>query len=78
MVLYSGATTHQVTQVTAGERLACFFWLQSLVRDHDARETLYDIDQSVQAQTARHGPDDEEVLRLTRVYHRLIRMWAKC
>jgi len=63
MVLYSGATTHQVTQVTAGERLACFFWLQSLVRDHDARETLYDIDQSVQAQTARHGPDDEEVLR---------------
>lgn len=67
-----------MSQVTAGERLACFFWLQSLVRDHDARETLYDIDQSVQALTASEGADDDEVLRLTRVYHRLIRMWAKC
>ncbi|WP_428332046.1 hypothetical protein [Novosphingobium sp.] len=26
---------------------------------------------------SRDGPDDDEVLRLTRVYHRLIRMWAK-
>ena len=77
MVLYPSTSLHRVTPVTAGERLACFFWLQSLVRDHDARETLFDLDQSVQALAARHGADDGEVLRLTRVYHRLIRSWAE-
>ncbi|WP_428332045.1 Fe2+-dependent dioxygenase [Novosphingobium sp.] len=55
MVLYSGAPTRQVTQVTSGERLACFFWLQSLVRDDGARETLYDIDQAVQALVTRRA-----------------------
>lgn len=77
MVLYPSTSLHRVTPVTAGERLACFFWLQSLVRDHDARETLFDLDQSIQALAARHGADDREVLRLTRVYHRLIRSWAE-
>ncbi len=77
MVLYPSTSLHRVTQVTAGERLACVFWLQSLVRDHDARESLFDLDQSVQALSARDGADSEDVLRLTRVYHRLIRTWAE-
>jgi PKHD-type hydroxylase len=73
MVLYPATTLHEVTEVTRGERLACFFWLQSLVRDHAMRETLFDLDQSVQALSAERGAKDPQVLRLTKVYHNLVR-----
>lgn len=76
MVLYPSTSLHRVTPVTRGERIACFFWLESLVRDGAAREALFDLDQSVQALTAVRGGDDAQVLRLTKVYHNLIRRWA--
>jgi len=76
MVLYPSTSLHRVTPVTRGERICCFFWLQSLVRDGAARESLFDLDQSVQALTAQHGGDDPQVLRLTKVYHNLVRMWS--
>ena len=76
MVVYPSGSLHYVNPVTRGERIACFFWTQSLVREAAARELLFDLDQSVQALTASHGGDDSEVLRLTRVYHNLVRRWA--
>jgi PKHD-type hydroxylase len=76
MVVYPSSSLHHVREVSRGERIACFFWTQSLVRDPAARELLFDLDQSVQALTATRGGDDGEVLRLTRVYHNLVRRWA--
>lgn len=73
MVLYPSTSLHRVREVTRGTRISCFFWLQSLVRDHGLREALFDLDQSVQALAAERGGDDGEVLRLTRVYHQLVR-----
>ena len=77
MLLYPSTSLHRVTPVTRGERVSCFFWLQSLVADHAAREMLYDLDQSVQALTAERGKADREVLRLTALYHNLVRRWAE-
>jgi PKHD-type hydroxylase len=77
MLLYPSTSLHRVTPVTRGERVSCFFWLQSLVADHSAREMLYDLDQSVQALTAERGKADREVLRLTALYHNLVRRWAQ-
>lgn len=76
MLLYPSSSLHHVTEVTRGERISCFFWVQSLVRDTQAREMLFDLDQSVQYLTAEHGGDHAEVLRLTQLYHNLIRRWA--
>lgn len=76
MVLYPSTSLHRVTEVTRGERIACFLWLESLIRDGGAREALFDLDQSIQVLTAEHGADDGEVLRLTKVYHNLVRRWA--
>jgi PKHD-type hydroxylase len=76
LLLYPSSSLHHVTPVTRGERVSCFLWLQSLVRDAAAREMLFDLDQSVQALTHRHGGDDAEVLRLTQLYHNLVRRWA--
>jgi PKHD-type hydroxylase len=56
--------------------VASFFWIQSMVRDTAARAILFDLDQSIQAVAADRGHDDREVVRLTGVYHNLLRRWA--
>lgn len=76
MILYPSTSLHRVTPVTRGERVSCFFWLQSLVADHSAREMLYDLDQTVQVLSGERGKADPQVLRLTAIYHNLVRRWA--
>ncbi|MBK8375630.1 Fe2+-dependent dioxygenase [Sphingorhabdus sp.] len=77
MLLYPSTSLHHVTEVTRGERIASFFWIESLVQDGAAREALFDLDQSVQALCVERGGTDAQVLRLTKTYHNLIRRWAK-
>jgi len=76
LVLYPSTSLHQVRPVTSGERIASFFWIQSLVRDQQQRETLYELDQSVQALTRALGADHQEISRLSGIYHNLLRRWA--
>ena len=47
-----------------------------MVRDDGARTILFDLDRSIQAIAAERGQDDSEVIRLTGVYHNLLRRWA--
>jgi len=75
-VLYPSSSLHRVEPVTRGRRVASFFWLQSMVRDDGARQMLFDLDRSVQGVAAAMGQDHEEVIRLTGVYHNLLRRWA--
>ncbi|MGD9810824.1 MAG: Fe2+-dependent dioxygenase [Sphingobium sp.] len=76
MILYPSSSLHRVTPVTRGERVSSFFWMQSLVASAEARSMLFELDQSIQALTVRHGSTDTEVLRLTNVYHNMMRRWA--
>lgn len=76
LVLYPSTSLHYVTEVTRGARVASFFWLQSMVRDEGERTLLFDLDQSIQRLTAAHGHKHDEVIRLTGIYHNLIRRWA--
>ncbi|WP_084420987.1 Fe2+-dependent dioxygenase [Henriciella litoralis] len=76
MVLYPASSLHNVTQITRGARISSFFWIESMVRDDGERELLFDLDQSVQTLAAAHGQDNEEVIRLTGIYHNLMRRWA--
>lgn len=76
LVLYPATSLHRVNPVTQGSRLAAFFWIQSLVREETQRAQLFDLDQSIQALSQRLGAQDPEVLRLSGVYHNLIRHWA--
>src|SRR5690606_7702778 len=48
LVLYPSSSLHQVSAVTRGERLAAFFWVQSMLRDAAARTLLFDLDQASQ------------------------------
>ena len=76
LLLYPASSLHRVEPVTRGARVASFFWIQSMVRDDGARTLLFDLDQSIQAIAADRGHDDREVIRLTGVYHNLLRRWA--
>lgn len=76
MVLYPASSLHRVEPVTRGMRVASFFWIQSMVRDDAARRILFDLDQSVQAIAADKGHGDATAIRLTGVYHNLLRRWA--
>jgi PKHD-type hydroxylase len=75
LVMYPGTSVHRVEPVTRGERLACFFWIESMVRRDDQRRLLYDMDMAILA-LRRSGGDTAETVRLTGCYHNLLRMWA--
>ena len=75
MIVYPSTSLHRVTPVTRGARVASFFWMQSMVRDDGQRTILYELDSSIQALAA-SSPDHESVVRLTGIYHNLIRRWA--
>lgn len=76
LLLYPASSLHRVEPVTKGARTAGFFWIQSMVRDDGARSILFDLDQAIQAVAADRGQADRQVIRLTGVYHNLLRRWA--
>lgn len=76
LLLYPANSLHQVMPVVRGARLAAFFWIQSLVRSHARRALLLELDDSIQTLAARDMADPE-VVRLTGLYHNLLREWAE-
>lgn len=75
MVIYPGSSLHQVKPVTRGHRVACFFWLESMIRGDEQRRLLYELDMNLLALRQQRGESDETTA-LTGVYHNLLRMWA--
>jgi PKHD-type hydroxylase len=76
MLLYPATSLHQVMPVTKGTRIASFFWIESMVRDAQARDMLFDLDRTVQVLTLERGAKDEQVSQLNGLYHNLLRRWA--
>jgi PKHD-type hydroxylase len=77
MILYPASTLHRVAPVTRGTRVASFFWVQSMVRSETDRAILFDLDTAIQGLTGSTGSDDADLVRLTGVYHNLLRRWAE-
>ena len=77
LVLYPSSSLHMVTPVTRGARVASFFWLQSMIRDAHARSMIFDLDTAIQGLADRIGRDDPSTVKLTGIYHNLIRYWAE-
>lgn len=75
MVLYPGTSLHRVTPVTRGERLASFFWIQSMIRDDGDRRLLFELDVSIRRLT-QATPEHPALVQLTGVYHNLLRRWT--
>lgn len=69
-VLYPSGAIHRVEPVTDGRRDVAVGWIQSLIPDASARETLFDLAR------ARAAPDEAGLL-LAKVEADLIRRWAR-
>jgi PKHD-type hydroxylase len=76
LVLYPSSSTHAVSPVTRGERIACFMFIQSMVRDPGKRRLLYDMDMALLKLRQDVGETDP-VVRLTATYHNLLRLWSE-
>jgi PKHD-type hydroxylase len=75
LILYPSYSVHRVEPVTKGRRFACFSWLESMVREPQQRELLYELDMTILTLRQEQGDSDISV-RLTSCYHNLMRMWA--
>lgn len=76
MILYPASSLHRVEPVLRGERVAAVFWIQSLVRDEAQRRLLLELDVSIQSLGQAEAPQ-ADVLRLTGIYHNLLRTWSE-
>lgn len=74
-VIYPGTSVHAVSPVTRGERLASFFWIESMVRSDEQRRLLFDLDRHLVALRELAGTE-AAVVGLSGTYHNLLRMWA--
>ncbi|MGI4813240.1 MAG: Fe2+-dependent dioxygenase [Janthinobacterium lividum] len=75
-VVYPGHSVHEVRPVTRGERLASFFWIQSLIRDDSQRTLLFDMDNAIQRLNAENA-DAAARRSLVGCYHNLLRIWSE-
>lgn len=76
LVIYPSTQLHAVMPVTRGVRLACVFWVQSIVPDPLQRTLLFEMAQALALLNDVAGARPE-FLRLTGIYHRLVQMWAR-
>lgn len=74
-LVYDASHVHEVSPVTRGERLAAFFWIESMVRSPEQRRVLWEMDMNLLKLRAQHG-ESAETTALTGVYHNLLRQWA--
>lgn len=76
LVVYPSSSVHAVSPVTRGERIACFMFIQSMVRDPAQRRILFDLDMSL-VKLRQQLSESAEVVKLTSIYHNLLRQWAE-
>lgn len=76
LVLYPTTTLHRVAPVTKGERLAIVGWVRSLIRSHEHREILFDLDNAI-AMARADNAGRETIDRLLKVKMNLLRQWAE-
>jgi len=75
LLIYPGSSLHKINPVTRGERIASFFWIESLVREDSQRQLLLDMDVAIQTLTAQDA-DHHALLQLSGAYHNLLRRWS--
>jgi len=77
LVLYPATSLHAVTAISRGLRVASFFWLQSMIRQDNARRMVFELDTAIQGLVGRLDRNDPEIVKLSGLYHNMIRHWAE-
>lgn len=75
-VIYPSDSVHQITEVTSGIRMVALCWFESLIREHDRRQILHQLDTTLAALMAHAGAPEDIARGLAQTRANLIRMWA--
>ena len=74
MVVYPSSSLHQVNEITQGERLVMITWIQSMVRQAQKRQILFNLWQSSENLLKENNHKNYELVNTS--YVNLLRMWA--
>ena len=74
-VVYPSSSVHRVAEVTGGERLVMITWAQSMIKDPQQRELLYELHQAREA-LLDTAPGQDTTVHVDHAYVNLVRMWA--
>jgi len=75
-ILYPSTSLHQVTPVTSGTRLVAVTWIQSMIRQAERRELLFELSQARDT-LMREKPDSQITHQVDHSYVNLVRMWSE-
>ena len=75
-VVYPSTSWHQVDEVTKGERLVAVIWAQSIVKDPQKRELIYELGQA-REKLIDERADADETAHVSNVYSNLVRRWSE-
>ena len=74
-IVYPSDSLHEVEPVTSGERLVAISFIQSRVRDPFHRDILYEVSEVAALEGL--NMSYENMTRLQRVHHNLLRAWSE-
>jgi PKHD-type hydroxylase len=74
-LIYPSSSWHYVNEVTDGQRLVCVTWAQSMVRESNKREILYELYQAKE-KLLKDKPLSDEARHVDVTYTKLIQLWA--
>ena len=75
-VMYPASSLHQVKAVISGERLVAVTWMQSMVRQAERRELLYQLYLALQ-DLRTNSPQSASTHKIEQSYVNLVRMWSE-
>jgi len=75
-VVYPSTSWHQVDPITSGERLVAVIWAQSMIKDPQKRELLYELGQARNILIDERAKSDETA-HVSNVYANLVRRWSE-
>jgi PKHD-type hydroxylase len=76
MITYPSTSLHRVETVTQGVRLVAVSWVQSLIRDPNEREILFELETTRQTLFSKYGKTEEFDL-VAKSCTNLLRKWAE-
>mgnify|MGYP003700657323 CR=1 FL=1 len=78
LVAYPTYFYHEVKPVTRGERLCCISWLQSMIRDPNQREIIFELALAADRMSRMRAPESKAALEhLERARKNLLRSWVE-
>ncbi|MEE9444939.1 MAG: Fe2+-dependent dioxygenase [Cocleimonas sp.] len=76
VIVYPSTSLHQVEEVISGERLVAVIWAQSMIKDPQKRELVYELGQARNILISERAKSDETA-HVSNVYANLVRRWSE-